>query len=79
MRKLYAAIVMMQKVEGPRVDTRPVLSVLWGTDLIGARLDAERSARDALPNMNLIETQAVQIPDDVIREAYAELPPIVVS
>ncbi len=74
MRKLYAATVMMQKVEGNRVDTRPVLSVVWGTSLEGAKHDAEQSARDALPHMKVIETQAVLIPDEVIRAAAADLP-----
>ena len=74
MRKLYAATVMMQKVEGNRVDTKPVLSLLWGSSLDEAKKDAAFSASVTLPDMKVIETQAVQVPDDVIRTAASELP-----
>jgi hypothetical protein len=74
MRKLYAATVMMQKIEGNRVDTKPVLSLLWGTSLDEVKKDASSSASAALPDMKVIETQAVQVPDDVIRTAAGELP-----
>jgi hypothetical protein len=73
MRKLYAATVMMQKIEGNRVDTKPVLSLLWGTDIGEVKKDAAFSASVTLPDMKVIETQAVQIPDAIILEAAANL------
>lgn len=73
MRKLYAATVMMQKVEGNRVNTRPVLSLLWGTSLDEAKKDATSSAAATLPDMDVIETQAVQVPDAVILQAATDL------
>ena len=73
MTKLYAASVLMQKVEGPRLNTKSVLSVVRGVNLDEAKEDAEKSARAALPDMKVIEVLAVQVPDSEILAAAAEL------
>ena len=73
MRRLFFATVIMQKVERNRVDTKPVMSLLWGTDLSEVEKDAAFSASATCPDMKVVQSQAVQVPDDVIREAAAEL------